>query len=44
MEGCVEGKNAWARTRMECIQHIIDNQGCVSSGKTKRKASNKEEW
>ncbi|VVC29256.1 Hypothetical protein CINCED_3A004138 [Cinara cedri] len=44
IEGCVEGKNAWGRPRMEYMQQIIEDQGCTSYEETKRKASNREEW
>ncbi|KAF0693084.1 Uncharacterized protein FWK35_00035702, partial [Aphis craccivora] len=44
IEGCVEGKNARGRPRMEYMQQIIEDQGCTSYKETKRKASNREEW
>ncbi|KAL4084163.1 hypothetical protein QTP88_027996 [Uroleucon formosanum] len=44
IEGCVEGKNARGRPRMEYMQQIIEDQGCTSYKVTNRKASNREEW
>ncbi|XP_050531519.1 uncharacterized protein LOC126900101 [Daktulosphaira vitifoliae] len=42
IEGCVEGKNARGRPRMEYMQQIIEDQGCTSYEETKRKASKTE--
>jgi len=44
IEGCVEGKNARGRPRMEYMQQIIEDQGCTSYKETRKKASNREEW